>query len=464
MGSRRVAGTSPAAVDCVGHLCVKTALVPRAASPRLANSQARRCGNPAGAVVSPPAEELLIATAETTASPASSALAPGNAPNIGRLESLDVFRGVTIAAMILVNDPGSWDSIYSPLEHADWNGWTPTDLIFPFFLFIVGMSMTLSFASRSRRGATRGSLALHVVRRSAVIFAIGLFLNGFPYFDLGTIRIMGVLQRIALCYLVAGLVYLGVRRNGVSAEDARRERNRVAGLAGMAVALLIGYWALMTFVPVPGYGAGHLGKEDNLAAYVDRMVMGGHLWPESRTWDPEGLVSTLPAIATTLIGILAGEWMRSRAGGSRKILGLAGAGACLMLAGQLLHPYFPINKNLWTSTFVLFTGGFAMVLLALCYAVVDLIGWRKWAAPFLVFGRNAIFAFSVSMLVAEMSVDFAFRDSRGVPWTWHGWVYDTLFRPYGSANDASLAFAVFFVLLMLALVWPLDRKKIFIRV
>jgi predicted acyltransferase len=366
--------------------------------------------------------------------------------------------------MILVNDPGSWNSIYAPLVHADWNGWTPTDLVFPFFLFIVGISMTLSLASRSKRGAGRRSLVLHVVRRSAVIFAIGLFLNGFPYFDLHSIRIMGVLQRIALCYLAAGLLYLGTRDARFASEGAPQPRANAAALSGVAVALLIGYWALMTFVPVPGYGAGHLGKEDNLAAYIDRSLMSGHLWSESKTWDPEGFLSTLPAIATTLIGILAGEWMRSRPTGARKVLGLAALGACLMAAGRLLHPYFPMNKNLWTSTFVLFTGGFAMVLLAVCYAAVDLRGWRKWAGPFLVFGRNAIFAFSVSMLAAEISVDFGFRDSRGVLRTWHGWVYNTFFRPYGSPKGASLAFAVFFVLLMFALVWPLDRKKIFIRI
>src|SRR5258708_15345188 len=263
----------------------------------------------------------------------------------GRMVSLDVFRGITIAAMILVNDPGSWSHIYAPLDHAEWNGWTPTDLIFPFFLFIAGVSMTLSFASRVARGITRGAMAIHVLRRSALIFAIGLFLNGFPFFDLHTIRIMGVLQRIALCYLAAGMLYLATMRREISADNKAYVRGNPGAIAGVAIVLLVGYWALMTFVPVPGYGAGHLGQDENLGAYIDRALMDGHLWSESKTWDPEGFLSTLPAIGTALIGILAGEWLRSKRSGTRKASGLVIAGAVLMVAERLLDPYFPINKN-----------------------------------------------------------------------------------------------------------------------
>jgi len=378
--------------------------------------------------------------------------------------SLDVFRGITIAAMILVNDPGSWSHIYAPLEHAEWNGWTPTDLIFPFFLFIAGVSMTLSFASRAASGVARGSLAIHVVRRSVLIFAIGIFLNGFPYFDFRTIRIMGVLQRIALCYLAAGLLYLATCRRGAAADGKVRVRANIGAIAGVALILLVGYWALMTFVPVPGYGAGHLGKDENLGAYIDRALLGGHLWSESKTWDPEGLLSTLPAIATALIGILAGEWLRSERKGPRKVAGLVIAGVILMLAGWLLHPYFPINKNLWTSTYVLFTGGFAMLLLAPCYWLVDLRGFRKWAAPFLVFGMNAILAYALAALVAEISIDFEFRRSGGHAQTLHGWLYNNYFIPYANPRNASLGFAVFFVALILALLWPFYRRRIFVRI
>jgi len=378
--------------------------------------------------------------------------------------SLDVFRGITIAAMILVNDPGSWSHIYAPLEHAEWNGWTPTDLIFPFFLFIAGVSMTLSFASRAARGVTRGSLAIHVARRSVLIFAIGIFLNGFPYFDFRTIRIMGVLQRIALCYLAAGLLYLATCQWVPATDGKVRVRANIGAIAGVALILLVGYWALMTFVPVPGYGAGHLGKDENLGAYIDRALLGGHLWSESKTWDPEGLLSTLPAIATALIGILAGEWLRSERKGPRKVAGMVIAGAILMLAGWLLHPYFPINKNLWTSTYVLFTGGFAMLLLAPCYWLVDLRGFRKWAAPFLVFGMNAILAYALAALVAEISIDFEFRGSGGHAQTLHGWLYNNYFIPYANPRNASLGFAVFFVVLILALLWPFYRRRIFVRI
>jgi predicted acyltransferase len=377
--------------------------------------------------------------------------------------SLDVFRGATIAAMILVNDPGSWSHIYPPLEHAEWNGWTPTDLIFPFFLFIVGVSMTLSFASRIGRGITRGALVIHIVRRSALIFALGLFLNGFPGFDVNTIRIMGVLQRIALCYLLAGLLYLATFQSEPAADRPARVRANLRVTAAVAIALLIGYWALLTFVPVPGYGAGRLGKEDNLGAYIDRTLMGGHLWSESVTWDPEGFLSTLPAIASLLIGILAGEWLRSGRPAGPKTLGLAAAGLVLLIAGRSLHPYFPINKNLWTSSFVLFTGGFAMLALAACYWIVDVRAWRAWAAPFLVFGMNAILAYALAALVSEVSTDFEFSDASGHQTTLHGWLYQRFFVPHASPVNASLAFAVFFVFVIFVLLWPFYRGKVFLR-
>ena len=378
--------------------------------------------------------------------------------------SLDVFRGITIAAMILVNDPGSWSHIYPPLEHADWNGWTPTDLIFPAFLFMVGVSMTLSFASRVSRGMTPRALAIHIVWRSALIFAIGLFLNGFPSFDFSSIRIMGVLQRIALCYLAAGLLFLFLSRRRGAAQETPRARSNAAVIAGVALILLVGYWALLKFVPVPGYGAGHFGKDDNLGAYIDRTVLGAHLWAESGTWDPEGLLSTLPAIATLLIGILAGEWLRSDREGTRKVTGLAVAGIVLLIAGRVLHPFFPINKNLWTSTFVLFTGGFAMLALAACYWAMDLRGWRKWTAPWLVFGMNAILAYILAALVSEVSTDFEFGDSRGHLQTLHGWIYQGYFVPHASPVNASLAFAIFSVVVIFLLLWPFYRWKIFVRI
>jgi len=381
-----------------------------------------------------------------------------------RMVSLDVFRGATIAAMILVNDPGSWSHIYPPLEHAEWNGWTPTDLIFPFFLFIVGVSLTLSFASRIARGISRRALVWHVARRSAVIFIIGLFLNGFPGFDFSSIRIMGVLQRIALCYLAAGLLYLFTFQSQTFADGTSRVRANLRITAAVTVILLVGYWALMTFVPVPGHGTGHLGKDDNLGAYIDRTLIGGHLWEESKTWDPEGFLSTLPAIASLLVGILTGEWLRSDRDAARKTLALAAAGLVLFVAGRSLHPFFPINKNLWTSSFVLFTSGCAMLALAACYWVVDVQSWRTWAKPFLVFGMNAILAYALAALVSEISTDFEFANSRGRETTLHGWVYQRFFVAHFNPLNASLGFAILFVVAIFVLLLPFYRWKIFLRV
>jgi predicted acyltransferase len=414
-------------------------------------------------------------TGETSVAPAVGSSAQFVRAGGNRLVSLDVFRGITMAAMILVNNPGTWGHIYWPLEHAEWNGWTPTDLIFPFFLFIVGVAMTFSLASRVERGASRAALAGHIFRRGVLLFLIGLALGAFPDFHWQGMRIMGVLQRIGICYIAAGWLYLASfsHSRGLSKDDnepanARDEaaatRSGIAILIVVAFVLLAGYWALMKLVPVPGYGAGHLDPDSNLAAYIDRTIMGGHLWSQSVTWDPEGLLSTLPAIATTLLGILAGLWLRSSRTGARKAAGLALVGVIGMAAGRLLHPLFPMNKNLWTSTFVIFTGGFAMLLLALCYWLVDLRGYRRWTGPVLVFGMNAIAVYVFSFLLSSFSVFFGFHDSDGDFQTWHGWIYDTYFAPHASPNNASLAFAIFFLLLCFLAAWPLYRKRIFLRI
>ena len=280
---------------------------------------------------------------------------------------------------------------------------------------------------------------------------------------------MGVLQRIAICYLLASWLYLLVYKPGTVADgNASRERSRTlttnGSIAMIAAILLVGYWALLMFVPVPGYSAGHLNPNDNLGAYIDRTLMSGHLWSESKTWDPEGFLSTLPAIATTLIGILAGEWLRSEQSGRRKAIGLLVSGAVFMLVGRSLHPYFPINKNLWTSTFVLFTGGFAMLLFAVCFWIVDLRGRRKWAAPFLAFGTNAILAYALAAIISEISTDFQFTFAVDRDQTLHGWLYERFFIPHAAPNNASLAFAIVFVFCIFVCLWPLYRRRIFVRV
>ena len=434
---------------------------------------------PTDPIKSPIAAPAGGARTEPVAPPA----APlADATSSGRIVSLDVFRGLTIAAMILVNNPGSWSHIYWPLQHAPWHGWTPTDLVFPFFLFIVGVAMVFSFAARLRRGATAAQLARHVLWRSAVIFAVGLFLHGFPYFRLATIRIPGVLQRIAVCYLCAALIVLAARRRSLARPATARD---AAPIAAVIFVLLVGYWALMTFVPVPGYGAGNLTPQGNLAAYIDRALLSGHLWSQTRTWDPEGLLSTLPAIATVLIGVLVGDWIRSARAQQLKAYGLFFAGGACLVLGKLLDPIFPINKNLWTSSYVILTGGFAMVLLAGLYWLVELRGWRRWAKPFIIFGTNALFVFALSGLVAKSMglikitvgqaelvpsvVEGACPPDCGAPAvlrqiSLHSYIYNRFFAPLAAPENASLLFAVCFVLLFLAFNWLLYRRRVFIKI
>lgn len=362
----------------------------------------------------------------------------------GRLTSLDAFRGLTIAGMILVNNPGSWSHIYAPLRHAEWHGWTPTDLIFPFFLFIVGVSVPFSFGKRLKRGDSKVTLFRHILRRSVVLFALGLFMAAYPRFDFENLRIMGVLQRIGLVYLFAASSFLVFER---------RAR------AWFVVILLLGYWALLTFVPVPGYGAGDLSPDGNLGAYLDRLVFGHRLW--QGTWDPEGLLSTLPAVATTLLGIFTGEWIRSDRSPETKSWGLALGGVVGLLLGLIWNMGFPINKALWTSSYVLFTAGAGLVLLALFFWIMEVRGWKGWAQPFVVYGMNAIAVFVASGLVAkQMGLTRVGTDE--VPLK--TWIYETLFVSWAGPLNGSLFFALSYVLVWLVIMWILFRRRIFIKV
>jgi predicted acyltransferase len=369
---------------------------------------------------------------------------------------LDVLRGLIIAGMILVNDAGG-NHTYWPLQHANWNGWTPTDLIFPSFLFMVGVAITLSLPSRLARGVTTGVLVRHIFFRSVVLFLIAELLYGFPDYDLHTIRIPGVLQRIALCYLCSAFLYLATRRQE-NTPDGLRIKANVPVIAAAATVLLVGYWALLTFVPVPGYGAGRLDPEGNLGAFIDRALLPGHLYAPAKSWDPEGLLSILPAIASVLLGILGGEWIRSRRSEMQKTLGLLAAGAVLMAAGQLLHPVFPINKKLWTSTFVLLAGGFSTLAFGICYWIADVKRWRGWTPAVLVFGTNAILAYVLSEF---LSVFADFIKVGGV--SIHELVYQNLFAGWLNPYNASLAYAIAYVLFIWALVLPLYRNRIFLR-
>lgn len=364
-----------------------------------------------------------------------------------RLLSLDVFRGATIAAMLLVNTPGTGKFGYRLLQHAEWDGCHPPDLIFPFFLFIVGVSINLSLAKQESAGARRSATITKIVRRSLIIFAIGVLLNALPYFDWEVTRIPGVLQRIALCYFVASMLVLltGVR-----------------GQAITAALLLAGYWVLMKWVPVPGYGAGVLQPETNLAAYIDRALMSGHLW--HRRWDPEGLLSTVPAVSTTLAGVLAGHWLRSPRSHGQRLRGLLVGGGAAIGLGLLMNVWLPINKNLWSGSFVVFTAGAAFISLGLCYWVVDLKGYRRWATPFVVFGTNAILAYALSTLMTKVLALWTVTRADGMQVMMKTYLFEVLFLPLAPRRQASVLYAVAFVLLWLALMSILYRRRIFIKI
>lgn len=371
-----------------------------------------------------------------------------------RLVSLDVFRGLTIALMILVNNPGSWGHIYPPLAHAHWNGWTPTDLVFPFFLFIVGVAMTYSFGKMKEKGTSKSEIYKKVVIRSILLFAIGLGMAIFPLFrfepfrlyDFSSMRIMGVLQRIAVCYLFASVIYL--------------EFKKIRWLAVWGLGLITFYWIIMMVIPVPGFGAGVLTKEGNLAAYIDQVVMTGHLWKPG--WDPEGLLSTIPAIATVLIGIITGRLLRSDYSRNEKAIYMFVFGNVGLVAGLIAGYWFPINKGLWTPSYVLFTGGFALQVLGICYWLIDIKGYKKWTKPFVVYGMNALAVFVLSGLMAKLLYMIQLPEQWGG--TLKGFFYQGLLELGLAPINASMIFAIGYVLFWLAIMWILYRKKIFIKI
>jgi predicted acyltransferase len=359
-----------------------------------------------------------------------------------RLRSLDVFRGLTMAGMAIVNNPGDWNAVYWPLLHAEWHGWTPTDLIFPFFLFIVGVAIPC--------GSAEGRSWPRILRRTAVIIGLGWFLAGFPFFRVATWRIPGVLPRIGLCYLVAAAL---VRVAGPERRDVRR-----ASILATTI-LLAGYWILLTWVPVPGGAAGDLSPSGNLGAWLDRTVLGGHLW--RKDWDPEGLLSTLPASATTLLGVLAGVAIGSGASPRAVVRGLSAWGLSGVLAGLAWHVVFPINKALWTSSYVLFTGGMAAAALAGCYAWVDAAPTarsHRWSEPLVALGRNALALFILSGLVAKTLIYVKWPDPAQ---SLGGWLYVSGFAPFGPPKLASLAFAVAHLVALWGLLWWLHRRRLY---
>jgi predicted acyltransferase len=376
-------------------------------------------------------------------------LSAGTPPR-ARLDGLDVFRGATVAGMLVVNTPGTWEHVFPPLLHAEWHGWTYTDTIFPFFLFAVGVSIALSTASRRERGAARAGLLRHALARAVAIFAIGFAFNVLSYFlfHRAHVRIPGVLQRIAVCYLAAALVYLFLGARAV---------------LPAAAALLLGYWALLVWAPVPGGDAGRLDPRGSFAASVDRLVLGEHTWKPG--WDPEGPLSTLPAIGTTLFGVAAGELLRAKTSLRAKLAALVGIGGLGVTVGALWGAVFPINKNLWTSSYALFMAGLAALTLAVLLWIVDLRERRAWAAPFRWLGTNAlaIFALSLFATLALLWVKLPAAGG-GKPRSLYGAIYRTVFDRFADPRLSSLLFALAFLSVFVAVAGVLYRKRIFVKI
>lgn len=362
----------------------------------------------------------------------------------GRLVSLDVFRGLTIAGMVLVNNPGTWDAVYGPLQHAAWDGWTPTDLVFPFFVFIVGTAIPLAFQKRVAIGGSKRDLYVKILRRSALIFLIGLILNAFPHqwMTPSELRIPGVLQRIALCYLMASIIYLTTSLRG-----------QIVTAAG----LLLFYWIIMKTIAAPGYAAGDLSMEGSLASWLDRTLLAGHTYKPQ--YDPEGILSTIPAISTCLAGVLTGRWLQTDREPLEKAVGMFGAGLLCIIAGWFWNFLFPINKALWTSSYVVFTAGMALQTLAFCYWMVDIRGRKALAKPFMIFGVNALALYALSSIFADLlSIIPAGATNL------KDWIFHTIFASWLSPLNASLAFAICYVLLWLGAMTILYRRRIFIKV
>lgn len=392
-----------------------------------------------------------------------------------RLLALDVFRGLTVAGMLLVNDPGSWAHIYPPLEHAPWNGWTPTDLIFPFFLFIVGITTQLSATARRARGATDADLVRNTLRRGALIFLFGLLLNFFPFFQWGAVpgipdpsvwdriafrlehlRIMGVLQRIAVAYTVAGLIAL---------------RTSFRTQLVTVVTLLLGYWAVVMLVPVPGTG-GQIGLHtfDNpalsLQGWLDRLILTpNHMWIGATTHDPEGILSSVTAVCTALLGNFAGRWIGTPRSLSERLNGLFAGGALAMVAGLVWNWVFPINKNLWTSSYVLFTAGMAATALAVAMWLIDERRSTWWTKPLVVFGVNPIVAFVGSGILARLIYSIIHVTDGGETVSLVEYLFRHVYAPIApDPRVGSLLFALTFDAFWFLVLWALHRRNIILKI
>jgi predicted acyltransferase len=361
----------------------------------------------------------------------------------GRLISLDALRGFTIAGMVIVNDPGSWSNVYSPLRHAHWNGCTLTDLVFPFFLFIVGVSITLAYTKRLDAGVPAKSLYRKIIIRSVIIYLLGIFLWLWPDFDFTAIRWTGVLHRIAVVFLVCAILFLNTNW---------KQQVRTG-----AVILLL-YWIIVAYIPVPGIGKPDLsGPEKNWANYLDNLALPGVLY--RKTWDPEGILSTFPSIVTSIIGMLIGKLYLTVKDEKQRLVWMYLAGFCMFLAGGLWNWVFPINKNLWTSSYVLYTGGLGTMAFATCILIVDILGYKKWTFLGRVYGANAITSY---VLAGMLTLVFYSMKIGGN--SLNTWFVDGVTGIGIGPKFASLLYAVIYMLIIFVPALILYRKKIYIKI
>jgi predicted acyltransferase len=364
-----------------------------------------------------------------------------------RLLALDVFRGITVAGMIMVNNPGDRKTTYWWIEHAPWHGWTPADLVFPSFVFIMCVAVTLSLSRRGTEGQDNGKIIRHAARRALILFALGMMFSINPDLKPMTYCIMGVLQRLAIVYFISSLLVMYTRPRT---------------LVIAAVALFAAYWALMKLVPVPGFGAGDLSKAGNLSGYIDSILLKGHMYEINS--EPEGLLSTLPAIAGGFIGCLAGYWLKGDKPLAKKIAGLIIAGGLLIVAAYILNPFFPINKKLWSPAFVLLTSGFAMEALAACLWLIDLQGRKLWSKPFEVLGTNSLLAYMLSgALLYGVDLIPVSKTAYGVTISLKSLIYENLFASWAGPWTGSLIFSATYAAFWIILITPLYRKKIFVK-
>lgn len=370
-----------------------------------------------------------------------------------RLTSLDVFRGIAIAGMILVNKASLADNVYPQLNHADWNGLTLADLVFPFFLFAVGLAMAFSLARYTQdRTALEPKVYGRIVVRCLILFGLGLLLNGFWNYDFSTIRIMGILQRISIAYLISSLIVLNLPRRGQWA---------IAG------GLLILYWICLSFVPVPSFGAGVLTREGNFGAYIDRLIIGtAHLYKGDGfkgLGDPEGLFGTLPAVSSVLFGYFVGQWLRGQRSDSRASMSMVLWGLSYLVAGQLWDFWFPINKKLWTSSYVLFSTGCALLVLAACYELIEVRKRKGWSKPLEVLGLNPILVFVASVLVIKLLAKTQVGTGEKAPST-YAWINQNFFVSWAGNLNGPLLFSILTLGFWTLVAYLLYKQKWFLKV